>query len=370
MGPSVDEIAGMGDPVLRNLWITQRYHELAVQLRDAGLAEDATWCAFAVWASKTAGATIRGEELPARVRDILDLDEAAGGATHQFNGWLGKWDVPRLEREHLAQVVDELTGQVAASIAAGNVMVFSELAPLFTILVEGAAAASAAERAATVATLRSALDAMAAEGIDTETVAAAFDVYVKALDPAAHRPTLVLGANILAVSHEQERLQPNIATALDAAVSDVFKKMVDQQITRHLPIAGLRHGFDRMVTEVGQVLERAWQSALTAMMLRLETSDERLELHRDVPPLADGLYPPELTDLEGSEAEGPFRQWDRTAGVGEPTGANDWAELEERMNYIVNLFRSRQRHPALFSPPFSDDQLTELAAGRLPAPPL
>ena len=77
--PSVEEIAGMTDPVLRNLHITQRYHELATGLRDAGLGEDATWCAFAVWASKTAGATIRGEVLPARVRQLLVDNEADPG---------------------------------------------------------------------------------------------------------------------------------------------------------------------------------------------------------------------------------------------------------------------------------------------------
>ena len=44
---SWQEIAGLNDPVVRNLCITQRYHELAVGLRDADLGQDATWCAFA-----------------------------------------------------------------------------------------------------------------------------------------------------------------------------------------------------------------------------------------------------------------------------------------------------------------------------------
>ena len=69
----------MSDPVLRNLLITQRYHEFAVQLRDAGAGEDATWCAFAVWASKTAGATIRGEVLPAKAKQLITADGAAAG---------------------------------------------------------------------------------------------------------------------------------------------------------------------------------------------------------------------------------------------------------------------------------------------------
>ena len=63
-------------------------------------------------------------------------------------------------------------------------------------------------------------------------------------------------------------------------------------------------------------------------------------------------------------------QWDRTGGTGTPSGAHDWAVLEERMNFIVNLFRSRQRDASLFSPPFSDAQLAVLAQGQLPPGPL
>jgi hypothetical protein len=105
-------------------------------------------------------------------------------------------------------------------------------------------------------------------------------------------------------------------------------------------------------------------------MLCLETFDERLELHRDVPPLQNRLYPPTLADLKGSAAEAPFGQWDRTEGKGAPTGAHDWAEIKDRMNFIVNLFRSRQQHPALFTPPFSPAQLASLDADQLPEEPL
>ena len=40
------------------------------------------------------------------------------------------------------------------------------------------------------------------------------------------------------------------------------------------------------------------------------------------------------------------------------------------MNFIVNLFRSRQRDGTLFNPPFSQAQLADLAQGHLPAGPL
>jgi len=50
--------------------------------------------------------------------------------------------------------------------------------------------------------------------------------------------------------------------------------------------------------------------------------------------------------------------------------ASDWARLRERMNYIVNLFRSRQQDPSLAVPPFSAEQLVTMQAGTVPSGPL
>ncbi len=47
------------DAVVRNLQITQCYHELSAVLAGR-IAGEANWCAFATWASRQAGQTIRG----------------------------------------------------------------------------------------------------------------------------------------------------------------------------------------------------------------------------------------------------------------------------------------------------------------------
>ena len=138
---SVTEIADTQDPVLRNLLITQRYHDFAVALRDGGAGEDATWCAFAVWASKTAGATIRGEVLPVRARELFEQhDKASGGV---------RGAVQPHGRGHGAQAGsrtttwprwrESVTADVSKSIADGNQLVFAELAPLFTVLLDARA---------------------------------------------------------------------------------------------------------------------------------------------------------------------------------------------------------------------------------------
>jgi hypothetical protein len=48
------------------------------------------------------------------------------------------------------------------------------------------------------------------------------------------------------------------------------------------------------------------------------------------------------------------------------TRARDWASFADRMNYITNLFRSRQRDLALFRSPWTPDQEASLLAGMLP----
>src|SRR5262245_51870030 len=58
-------------PVLRNLLITQCYHDLSLELGRVLGSVDVNWCTFAVWASKTAGRFIRNEEVPARFARLL-----------------------------------------------------------------------------------------------------------------------------------------------------------------------------------------------------------------------------------------------------------------------------------------------------------
>jgi hypothetical protein len=44
----------------------------------------------------------------------------------------------------------------------------------------------------------------------------------------------------------------------------------------------------------------------------------------------------------------------------------DWADLHQRMTYIVNLFRSSQQHLSLTVPPFSTAQLAWMVRGEVP----
>jgi hypothetical protein len=369
--PSNDAIAAMPDPVLRNLWITQRYHELALELREAGAGEDATWCAFAVWASKTAGATIRKELLPAKAQRLLFDNEITQTALHALReGGAGHLWTLLFSHEPLGRAVEKVTADVSTAIAQGNVLVFAELAPLFSALLAARRGPAASSPEDLFGALTPALAALQDSGVDTAPVRAAFDAYTKVLTSAKDQAALVLAANTLAVSHEQQRLQPAIRRALNAPISDTLKQVVEQDLLVHLPSADARQVLDHLTDDICAALDQAWDVALTEAIMQLVTAAETFDLRRDIPPIDGVLFPPALTDLVGTPAEDVVATWDRTGGSGQPSGADDWCKLEDRMNYIVNLFRSRQRVTTLFDPPFTAEQLAAMSQGQVPAPPL
>jgi hypothetical protein len=368
MEMSWQDIAGLSDPVVRNLCITQRYHQFAVALRDAGLGQDATWCAFAVWASKTAGTTIRGEVLPARAKDVLTDNEATETLLHRFNHGIGGWAARRLSQDHLVKAVASVTADVSKHVADGNLLVFAELAPLFTTLLDAyhASPGTPTELAKAMAPAISSIP----EDEGAPGVATAFGAYREALFASSDRAALILQANTMAVAHEQQRLQPAIEGALNAAITDTLKRLIEEDVVQHLPTAETRHLLDGLTNELCKVLDETWDMVLTEVIMQLITATETFDLREDVPPLASGWFPAELQELEGTPAASAVAQWDRTNGTGIPSGAHDWAVLEDRMNFIVNLFRSRQRDAALFNVPFSNAQLEVLSEGQLPPGPL
>jgi len=350
----IDDVAGTTDPALRNLRITQTYHDLGCRVAARGLQADATWLFFAVWASKTAGGIIRGEELPACLRDHLDANEKLAETRERVNRrwrffrWLG---VPGcLEHSHLLRVGLDVADEVSAQIAAGNLSVFEELAPRFAQLTVEPQA-----------------------GVPTESfspVDAAMDAYRQALSEpdAEKRAILVLGANTTAVAHEQQRLQDKIEAALDAPIVDGLKSLIDTEVSRWVPGKAFHAAAGKAVAELCTELELVWRRAVTVTMMRLVTADEHLDLHDTVPALpGQPLFP---GPLAGGDAGAAVAAWDLTAGEGHPCGASDWSAMRERMNYIVNFFRSRQRHPGLSSSPFSADQVAAIEAGQIPPGPL
>ncbi|MAT05066.1 MAG: hypothetical protein CL424_08485 [Acidimicrobiaceae bacterium] len=372
--PTEDDIArvaALPDPVLRNLWITEYYFRFARHLLDR-LDIDQTWCTFAIWASNTAGVSIRQEELPHLVDELLDgADEhvdaivTLGSDHHPAVDWL----VAPLRRAHVDRLIRTALAQVSDHIAHGNALVFAELGPLFVrFIVE--LERSGIDRAGQLdeTQIDDLLERARIPG-DLELVHDAFRNYAAAIASAdeIERAQFVLAANIFAVLHEQQRLQGDVADALDAGLVDVAGE-VERLCARWLPSFVRSRIANAAERRVARHVARLWDHVATRLLMTMEVPGQTLRLSRDVPPLdGQALFPAALDPITSVELADLMAEWDPTGGTGCGCGARDWADLHIRMGFIVNLFRSRQRTVDLTASPFTADQLAAMARGSRPA---
>ncbi len=369
---AVQHIAAIDDAAVRNLWITQSYADLAHRLLTI-FGTDQTWCTFAIWASDTAGASIRGEELPKRVGELLlgadaHIDAIVREANKVTAVLRGLRLLGVIEPSHVEQLVSRALQQVARLIADGNALVYQELAPIFVRFVEhlehdGAPAAGDLDGVLTRIGVPTAAQA--------PLVRLAFEQYALASgEPdARRRAELVLAGNIAAVLHEQQRLQHDITSALDAGLLDVDDDLCGVVQGRVHDVV-LQRVVRDVRANIAPHIERLWQHVATQVLMTLTLPGQTLHLGRDVPaPPGSPLFPTALATLDVAAVPvlgDLMAEWDRTHGTGVGSAAGDWADLGQRMGYIITLFRSRQQHLALTVPPFTSDQMSWMIDGEVP----
>jgi hypothetical protein len=322
--PDVEEvgaIAGLPDPVIRNLRITECYSRLAAAVD----AEGANWCTFATWASRQAGSTIRGEDLLQALELELGRDAELLHPLRSFwravlrrglfdrNSRFGRlvWSL------HTPFDAFELAGD---AVARGNRKVFAEIGLEFARYLS--------------------LD---------------FEPFMAGLqDPElrqafAHleqgRTTgdadLVVLANLEIGLHEQTRLQPEIAEALAAALAP------EQGLLRRI----LGWPLQRQLTRLSR-------EAITRSLMVLALPTGTLHLGRN---LAVAVVAPHNADLEALLA-----RYEPLPPAVDDCGARDWSVLDQRMHYIAHLFRGYHLRAELAEPPFTPAQIERIRAGVVP----
>lgn len=364
----IDQVLTIDDAALRNLWITQTYADLATRLRPV-FGSDHTWCSFATWWSATSGVAIRASSIPRLVDDLLvGGDHAVDGTLRRLGRrtWIRRrlGLMTALDRTALTQVVGRGLGAVGDVVARRNAEVFEDLAPAFVrfvTAVETGVPLDSDDAIAAVAGGR-------AED-DRDLVRLAFAQYASARDTslaAERRAEHVLAGNVALMLHEQRRTQDLVAAPFASemlGMNGVLAELFHQQ----LPAAVRRRLASSLLDEIGEEVEDLWHHVSTRLLMTILLPGEVIHVGRGLGPTADGrLFPPELAE---PRCEALVDLLQRCGEMGDaPHGApcGDWTDEAERVRYLADLLRSRQRDPSLATPPFTDGELTAMARGHLP----
>jgi hypothetical protein len=332
----IDEAVDGRDPVLSNLRITLVHQQLSLALRQLiGQDSGANFHTWAVWGSKTAGRTIRREDLPVPMRAVAPVGAAGGaGAAAVMRSRRGSGQA----RGHAVAMVGgaclgagaghglgRLADRAAQSIFGGNATVLDDIGR------QSAQFLSAAGSDQAFAAFAAQLRPGPPEAGGQDLLRGAYRHYreaSRAPDPD-HRDELMLFANLLAILHEHRRLEPYI----DSSLPKPLRRLV------------------------------------TARLLGFSIGHESMRVSANVAPDRGVVFPKTLATIEDRDLtallDGPGGL-DRTPDSLDGSAAHDWTSLSDRMNFICDLFRSRQLDPELFEPPYTEAQRAAIAAGQVP----
>jgi hypothetical protein len=375
----IDAISAIADPVIRNLRITQCYHELSEALA-ARLGLAANWCTFATWASKQAGQTIRKEDLK-RLLEIRLSQEAAPAqaAAHLADvaELAGAQQAAALQRRALnPRNFSSAIERASEAVGRGNKKVFDEIGREFARFIGACLQDEQLDSDSMIRFCEVLRPGDPPEG--QQYLRQAFSHYYAAMfdADAKARAELILLANIEIGFHEQTRLQPEIAEALDAGL------ISSMEFTRRLLAAifpykgwpalvnlGLRrlmgrpNALDRAIKGLLDTTRAFLRQTLTEFMMTLNLSrGVQLRLGEDL----QVDFPPSLRQIENLELQSLLQKVDPTPNNLAGSGARDWANLPDRLHFIVDLFRCYQENEDLLDQPFTADQVTLIKAGKIP----
>ncbi len=375
--PSVAEIArivAISNRVIRNLEITECYSRLS-QAMQARTGAAANWCTFATWASRQAGNTIRGEDLLKRFERNLGRQASWLAPLQSLYRMLLRKGLFEPDTK-LGKAVSEIhtpfdAFEVASeAVAKGNLKVFEEIGrefARFMAMVPVDAPLDSEEFRKFAAELR---PGAPPEGQDyLKEAFAHYQQQRREADPA-NRAGAILLANLKIGLHEQTRLQPQIAAAVDAPLKTVvdlggrvlrilFPRSREWSQMRQRTTAWL---IDWLAAKLQAAAVTITREAVTEAMMVLALPNIVLSLGRNLeapaPPVFNGKLPDELNNF--------VKEYDPCLPGASDCGAKDWCNLRQRMHYILHLFRAYAAESALFSRPFTDEQVARFRAGIVP----
>lgn len=334
----IDRAVDEPDPILGNLLITVAHDDLSRALLAAlGPDAGANFHSWAVWGSKKAGETIRFED--------------TRGVRH------GTW------------LVSGLTAVATGALTIGfGGLEFAPIAALLTILV-----------AATPPLLlhwrltRSRAALLHGNRIVLDDIGRVTARYVTSFPPGPVPGSHAFDRFLSSVppGHANTGGQALLRRAFSAYHAARLNPDLDQkhEATLLANCCAILHEHLRLQPHIRRSMPLALRRSLTMRSLRFRLGSSVLSVGADVTTLSGQAFPDTLRQLDNPELVAFLTGqdgWDRTPDSLNDSAAGDWSVLHDRMNFIVDLFRSRHLSPDVVAPPFTGDQTRAIRSGRVP----
>ncbi len=357
----IDAIVNQKNLLIRNLQITLGYYKVGRRLRKFLGDSNVNWFGFGCYASKTAGQALRHEILPGPLKSAM-IRAAGYDNTYMYLHNVLEKDDPTAPNPD--SLLAEVLSRVSLLVSKGNLMIFEELAWPFVDLV----ATFKRHWEPNEAELQPFLDKHLTPGPFEEggqdLLRESFTCFYRARFETnkKKKAELIYMGNMLLGFHEQSRLQPVIEAAL-AVPFDVFTEglIPDSDDSLRKKVARRTIGFSR------QMVLRT----VTRMTMTYSLPTRELKLGKDlVAPTGLINFPPELRAIEHPRCRELVLQFTSKADTLSGSAAGNWGSLADRMNFLVDFFRSYQHYKPLFQKPFMDNQIPVIEAGQFPGGPL
>ncbi len=369
--PTVEDvarIAGISDPVNRNLNITQGYYELSKAMSKY-TDGNPNWCTFAVWASKQAGQSIRNEDLSRTFENIFHNSQEITlllNTISQHSDVIKNLPEVKAVSSFIIKFLnpDSAFEHSAQAVATGNRIVFSEIGGEFarfltTFKSENDFTEDNISKFCTAFKSGNPPDGQ-------QMLKDAFTSYFEARKQSDEKvkAEMILYSNLLIGYHEQTRLQPQIVKALNAAFatedelrSKFLKELlpgfwlriryyISKLLQRKLPL-------DEAIDQLLELAKQKMREVITDCMITLFIPvNELLKLGEDL----KEKFPERLTHISIDPTPDSLKE----------SGAKDWGDLSDRIHFIADLFRAYFEHPQLYNQPFTHEQVNALKDGKRP----
>jgi hypothetical protein len=374
----VARIAGISDPVIRNLNITQGYYELS-QAMSKYTDGNPNWCTFAVWASKQAGQSIRKEDMS---RTFENFFHNSPEITLLLNIISQHSDVIKNlpEVKAVSSFIikffnpDSAFDHSADAVATGNRIVFSEIGGEFARFLSVFKSEEDFTEENILKFCSTFKPGNPPDG--QQMLKDAFTSYFEARMQTDEKvkAEMILYSNLLIGYHEQTRLQPQIVEALNAAFvnedelkSKLLKELlpgfwlriryyIAKILQRKLPL-------DEAIDQLLSLAKQKVREVITDCMMTLFIPvNDLLKLGEDL----KEKFPERLAHISDQNLKELLNKIDPTPDSLKESGAKDWGDLSDRIHFIADLFRAYFEHQPLYSQPFTDGQVEMLRKGIKP----